>query len=227
MRSILCLLVVCLFATTAAAQFGGKNGAATRTATPPADAGQKKTANEKGHPGKAAAAADQAGADADLADALLIAMDTDHDGIVTKIEMNKAMAALRKVHKDNKGNMVVPDKAATDPNAAAAAGADAGLGQDQAGAGAAAGVDQRNDNEAMARFMQYDTNHDGVLSPNEVPPQGRAMLREADLNRDGVIDAKELQVFSRKMGERMKAFSAGANPNGAGGVQGNGRGPKP
>jgi Ca2+-binding EF-hand superfamily protein len=221
MRSILSLLVVCLFATTTVAQFGGKNGASARPATLPADAGQKKATNEKGHPGKAAAAADQAGADADLADALLIAMDTDHDGIVTKIEMNKAMAALRKVHKDNKGNMTVPDKAATDPNAAA--GADAGLGQDQAGAGAAAGVDQRNDNEAMARFMQYDTNHDGVLSPNEVPPQARAMLRDADLNRDGVIDAKELQAFSRKMGERMKAFSAGANPNGAGGTQGNGR----
>jgi Ca2+-binding EF-hand superfamily protein len=226
MRSILCLLVVCLFATTAAAQFGGKNGAAARPATPPADGVQKKATNEKGHPGKAAAAADQAGADADLADALLIAMDTDHDGIVTKIEMNKAMAALRKVHKDNKGNMVVPDKAATDPNAAAAAGADAGLAQDQAGAGAAAGVDQRNDNEAMARFMQMDTNHDGVLSPNEVPRQSWAMLREADTNRDGLIDAKELQAFSRRMGERMKAFSAGANPNGAGGVQGNGRATK-
>jgi hypothetical protein len=221
MRSILCLLVVCLFATTAAAQFGGKNGAGARPATPPADAVPKKTTNEKGHPGKAAAAADQAGADADLADALLIAMDTDHDGIVTKIEMNKAMAALRKVRKDNKGNMVVPDNAATDPNAA---GAGAAI-QDQAGVGAAAG-DQRNNSEAMGRFMQMDANHDGVLSPNEVPRQSWDMLREADLNRDGAIDAAEMQAFSRKMGARMKAFSAGANPNGAGGVQGNGRSTK-
>ena len=80
----------------------------------------------------------------------------------------------------------------------------------QGGVGAPRGVTQRNNNEAMARFMQYDTNRDGVLSPNEVPPQARAMLRDADLNRDGVINAAELQAFSRKMGERMKAFSAGA-----------------
>src|SRR6188508_2408595 len=90
MRSVLCLAVVCLFATTAAAQFG-KVGAVPRTTTPPADAAAKKTTNEKAHPGKAAPAADQAGADADLADALLIAMDTDHDGIVTKIEYREAM----------------------------------------------------------------------------------------------------------------------------------------
>ncbi len=221
MRSGLCLLVVCIFATTAAAQFGGKNGPATRPAAPAADAPAKKTTNEKGHPAKANAG-DQAAAETELTDALLIAMDTDHDGVVTKIEMNKAMAALRKVHKDSKGNMVVPDKAAADATAAAP-GADAALGQ--GGAAAPAG-DQRNNNEAMARFMEYDANHDGVLSPNEVPAQMRGMLREADVNRDGVIDAAELQAFSRKMGDRMKAFSAGVNPNG-GGVQGNGRGPKP
>ena len=82
----------------------------------PADATPKKTTNERAS-GKAAAAADQAGSDADLAGALLIAMDTDHDGIVTKIEYREAMKALGKVHKDTKGNMTVPDKAATDPNA--------------------------------------------------------------------------------------------------------------
>jgi Ca2+-binding EF-hand superfamily protein len=219
MRSILCLLVVGLCATTAAAQFSTK-GAAARNAVPPAEPGQKKAMNEKAHPGKAAAAADQAGADTDLADALLIAMDVDHDGVVSKIEMNKAMAALRKVHKDKQGNMVVPDKAAAD-STAAAAGADTGQGQ--AGVGAPAGANHRNDNEAMARFMQYDTNQDGVLSANEVPPQARAMLRGADLNGDGVLNAAELQAFSRKMGERMKAAAAGGNPNGAGGVGNNGR----
>jgi hypothetical protein len=217
MRSVLCLLVVCLFATTAAAQFG-KVGATARNTEPAADATPKKT-NEKGHPGKAAQAGDQAGADADLADALLIAMDTDHDGIVTKIEMNKAMAALRKVHKDNKGNMTVPDKAATDPNATQ--GADAGVGQGQ---GAPAGADQGNNNQAMAWFMSYDKNGDGKLSANEVPQNMRAGLQAADLNGDGFIDAKEFQIFSRKMGDRMKALNAGIIPNG---TQGNGRTPKP
>jgi hypothetical protein len=224
MRSILCLLVVFAFATTATAQFGNKAAAARNTAKP-ADTAQKKTANEKGNLGKAAAG-DQAGAETDVVDALLIAMDADHDGIVTKIEMNKAMAALRKVHKDNKGNMVVPEKTATDPNAAAVASADAGLGQGPGGVGAPATADGRN-NEAMGRFMQMDANRDGVLSPNEVPPQTRDMLRAADVDRNGVIDATEMQAYSRRMGDRMKAFNAGVNPNGAGGVPGDRRAPKP
>lgn len=221
MRSILSLLVVCLFATTAVAQFGTKS-ATTRNTPPAAEPVQKKTTNEKAHSAKAAGAADQTGADSELADALLVAMDTDHDGVVTKIEYREALKALAKVHKDKQGAMAVPDKSTTDPNAAAA-GADTGAGQGQG----VAGANQRNNNEAMGRFMQMDANHDGVLSPNEVPRQSWAMLREADVNRDGVIDAQELQAFSRKMGDRMKAFSAGANSNGAGGVQNNGRPPRP
>ena len=93
MRSILCLLVVCLFATTAAAQFEqGRSYAAQYGAGRGRHA--KENDERKGDIRVRRAAADQAGADADLADALLIAMDTDHDGIVTKIEMSKAMAAL-------------------------------------------------------------------------------------------------------------------------------------
>jgi Ca2+-binding EF-hand superfamily protein len=203
------LFVVCIFATTAAAQFGNK-AAAARNAAKSADATSKKTTNEKAHPGKAGAA-DQAAADAELVDAILMAMDTDHDGIVTKNEFRDALRALGKVHKDKQGNMTVPDKAA-DPAAA-------GLAQGQGAAGAPATADGRNNKEAMGRFMQMDTNHDGVLSPNEVPAQMRGALRDADTNRDGVIDAAELQAFSRRMGDRMKAFNAGANPNGAGGAQ--------
>jgi len=197
-----------VFATTAAAQVN-KGAATARYAAKPADATPKKTTNPKGNAGKAGAA-EQAGVEAEVIDAILIAMDADHDGIVSQKEMTKALAALRKVPKDKQGNITTPDKAATDPNAA---GADAGLAQ-----GAVA--DGRNNNEVMGRFMQMDSNHDGVLSPNEVPPQQQVMLRAADTNRDGVIDATEMQAFSRKMGDRMKGFSAGGNQNRNGGAPG-------
>ncbi len=221
MKSIPCLLIVCLLATTASAQFSGKNGAALLNQPKATDATTKKTTNEKPHAGKAGADAN----DTDLADALLIAMDADHDGIVTKIEMNKAMAALRKVPKDKQGNMTVPDKAPVDPNAAATIGQDAGFGQGPGGVGAPATADSRINHEAMGRFMQMDANGDGVLSPNEVPVQSRAMLRSADADNNGVIDARELQMFSRRMGERMKAFNAGANPNTPAGAPGDNRKP--
>ena len=101
MRSILCLLVVCLFATTAAAQFGAKVELTREMRRRPRTQRKRRPTNEKGHPGKAAAA-DQAGADAELADALLIAMDADHDGVVTKIEYRGSDESTRKVHKDNR-----------------------------------------------------------------------------------------------------------------------------
>jgi Ca2+-binding EF-hand superfamily protein len=225
MRSILSLLVVCAIATTAAAQFGGKNGAALRNAARPTDTAQKKMANDKGHSAKANAE-EQAATEAEMVNAILLAMDADKDGVVSRVEYGKALAALRKVHKDPRGNMTVPEGATPATGADSKAGAD--IGQGQAGVGPAVGTNNRNiNNEAMGRFMQYDTNHDGVLSANEVPPQTRAMLRGADFNGDGVIDAKELQEFARKMGERMKAFNGGVNPNGQGFVPGDGRIPKP
>ena len=61
---------------------------------------------------------------------------------------------------------------------------------------------------------------DGRLSRNEVPPQQQEALRPADTNRDGFIDAAELQAFSRRMGARIKGFTAGGNPNQAGGPGG-------
>jgi hypothetical protein len=223
MKSILSLFVVCLVASTAAAQFGGKN-ALPRNAARPAETTQKKTTTEKGHPAKANAE-DQAAAETEMVNAILLAMDTDKDGVVTKIEYGKALAALRKVHKDGKGNMVVPDGATpatpADPNAA---GAGANAGQAQPGAGV--GVNNRANNEAMAWFVQ-NANRNGVMDLRDVPPQMRNTLQAADRNRDGVVDAGEWQLFSARMGERMKAVAAGVNPNGAGGVPGDGRAPKP
>ena len=59
--------------------------------------------------------------------------------------------------------------------------------------------------QMAGQFMQYDRNGDGKLSPQELPQQGRAMLQGADLNGDDMIDAAELQMAVRRMGERIEA----------------------
>jgi len=217
MRIFVCLSIVLLLATTVAAQFG--NTAPANSATRANDRTSRKT-DRRGEP--AAKANDQTNAENDLAGTLLHAMDTDGDGMVTKAEFSKAMAALRKVHKDSKGNMTVPEKAAD----AAAANPNGDPAQADAAAQGAAAADGRG-NEAMAQFMRYDANHDGVLSPNEVPAQGRAMLQGADLNRDGVIDAREMQTYSRHMSEQARAWAGGVDPTKAGGVPGDGRPRRP
>src|SRR4051812_6344588 len=161
MRAIVSMSLVFAVATTAAAQFG-KN-ANLRTTNKAADTTTRKTA-ERTHTDRASKAADQAGADNDLANKLLAIIDADGDGIVTKVEMAKAMTALHKMKKDPKGNISYEKPG--DNNAAAAA-ADPAQGA-AAGAGAGGGPQQQE----AGRFMQqYDRNGDGVLTPDELPPQ--------------------------------------------------------
>jgi hypothetical protein len=138
-------------------------------------------------------------------------MDADGDGTVTPVEYKKAMAALHKAHKDSKGNMTY-EKAADDNANANAAGADPAQ-----GAAAGGGPQQQE----AGRFMQqYDRNGDGVLTPDELPPQLAAALRDADTNHDRRIDPAELAAFAAKMGDRMRAMNGVA---GQGGVPGDGR----
>src|SRR3954465_138600 len=102
MRVFLTLSLVCGLATSAAAQFSSKN-AVPRTAKA-GDTATRKTA-DRTRTERVGKAADQATTDNDVADRLLAIIDADGDGVVTKAEMNKAMAALHKVHKDAKGNI--------------------------------------------------------------------------------------------------------------------------
>ncbi len=202
MRLFLCISLVFLFATTAVAQ--NNRNSTLRSAARTSDTTQRKT-TDRTHTDRAAKAADQANADAELANALLAAMDTDGDGVVTKAEFAKAMSAIHKVKKDSKGNMQVTEKAA-DTNAAAT-GNDPG----QAGPGAAAaGAGAGRGNDAMALFARWDVNGDGVLTPDEVPQQLWPMLQKAGV-RGGKINAAEWQAISRTMGDRMRAMGAGAN----------------
>lgn len=53
------------------------------------------------------------------------------------------------------------------------------------------------------QLMQGDRNGDGVLTPDEVPPNAMGMLRGADQNGDGALDAQELQAVSQRMSERF------------------------
>jgi hypothetical protein len=223
MRSILGVTFVLLLTATASAQFSaGVPKSDEGKAAEKAEKTERKVA-DRGRADRTAKGADAANSDTDMANALLAIMDTDGDGIVTKNEMAKAMAAIRKVHKDTKGNISY-EKPADNGNALAA-----GADQNQGGAGTNNGAGGNRGNEVIAGLMQYDRNRNGVLEPNEVPAQAKAMLQGADLNRDGVIDARELAAFSQRMHEQMRAagLGAGNGANGkADGVPGDGGGRK-
>jgi Ca2+-binding EF-hand superfamily protein len=282
MRTLVCAVLICSFAfiaTTASAQFA-KNSA-LRAGNKPAEADPLKAADKPADAGAVdpAAAAAAGGAP----NTLFAALDIDGDGVISKTELRKAMASLRKLDTDNDGNLTLAECSVADGAAGGAAvakndqaqwlerimakdkngdgrltpdeltenerqmlqGADqnndgavdrqelmamannrnmrngvagGNLAGGAGGLGAAAG--RRGGNEAMGRFFQYDRNHDGRLTADEVPPQVRGMLQGADLNGDGAIDAGELQALAARMGDRMKAFGAGVDPNGAAGAPG-------
>ncbi len=53
-------------------------------------------------------------------------------------------------------------------------------------------------------MLQFDRNGDGQLSPEEVPTQMRGMLRGADQNGNGQLDAAELQAIQQRINERVR-----------------------
>ena len=64
----------------------------------------------------------------------------------------------------------------------------------------------RGGDDATQRIMSLDKDGDGKISVDEAPEseQVRGMLRQADANGDGAVDASEIEQFSRRMGGRMR-----------------------
>jgi Ca2+-binding EF-hand superfamily protein len=250
MRShILMLMLAMLPATTAAAQFAGKKPGDA----PAADA----KAVDGGEQGALAAGP--------TANAMFAAIDVDGDGVITKVELRKAIKALMTLDADKDGNITLaeassgnsPNGAPIGPGGDAAqfvermmqfdknrdgmltanevpanmrpmlqnadknndnaidqgelVAALANIGNQFPGALGGRGVDAQ---QVTGQFLQYDRNRDGRLTQNEVPPQAMQMLQGGDQNNDGAIDAGELQAVIAGLGDRARAWQAGAGPNG-------------
>jgi len=229
---LLCTSIVLVFAATASAQFA-KGAPGSHTAKKPADADAPKPADKKAGPADNAAGPPAAGAAS--ANKLFAALDLDGDGIISKAELRKAIVSLKKLDTDNDGQLTMAECGiATDANGQPVADANAGANPNgvandpnQNAAGLNGGGNTAfsgRGNEPMGVFLQLDKNHDGKLTPDEVPSHMMGMLRNADLNRDGAIDAAEFQAVAQRMGDRMKAgYAAGMNAGNAG-APNNGRG---
>jgi Ca2+-binding EF-hand superfamily protein len=74
------------------------------------------------------------------------------------------------------------------------------------------------------RLMANDRNGDGKLSADEVPEQFRGMLQGGDEDSDGFIDARELEMSTRRMGERFSRGGFGGGERGERGERGARRG---
>ncbi len=47
------------------------------------------------------------------------------------------------------------------------------------------------------RMQRFDANHDGVLTPNEIPPRLRTWFAEVDANHDNIVTVDEIRAYNR------------------------------
>ncbi len=200
MRSVFYAIALVAFtAATSAAQLledprdnkpAGKDDADTPTA---AAAGAAARDALPGRPAPRGAAAPQA-------NAMFAAMDSDSDGVISKVELRKAIKALKTLDTDSDGSITL---------------AEASVGGVPAGPGIPLGEDPQ-----VAQIMANDKNGDGKLTPNEVPREMLPMLQGVDQNNDKAIDRAEL---SGAIANLRNQFGGGPWQNNAFGPAGGAR----
>ena len=68
--------------------------------------------------------------------------------------------------------------------------------------------------DPVAIFNNFDANKDGLLTPEEMPPERRDRWVAADANKDGKLDRAELSSsMGRRGGGRSGGGANGGGPN--------------
>jgi len=118
---------------------------------------------------------------------VLLALDTDHDGVLSPAEIAAAPSVLLKLDTDGDGRLTSLEYL---PSQAAPAG---------------------QDPEALVQqMMLLDTNGDGVLTANEVPERMQGLFTRADTDHDGKLTPDEIRASVRKQsGPRGRADRTG------------------
>lgn len=124
---------------------------------------------------------------------IIVALDTNSDGVIDAQEIANAPAALKKLDK-NGDTKLTEDELRPTPR-----GTERGAGP--------------NPEEMVRRLMEFDKNSDGKLAKDELPERVQAMMDRADADKDGFLSKDEI----RKLAESQ---SRPADGGGRGGREG-------
>lgn len=111
------------------------------------------------------------------------ALDLDRDGTVSAQEIAAAAASLRKLDKNNDGQITEDELRPTRPPRP----------EGERPEGPANG---QRPAEVVDVLMAFDKNHDGKLSKDELPERMQPMFARADANNDGFLTPDELKVYA-------------------------------
>jgi len=150
---------------------------------------------------------------------ILNAVDVNQDGILSAAEIADAPAQIRKLDKNGDGKLT-QDEAGLRMGG----GRGGGRGRGGEGRGGDGGGDEPpapapTAAELTATLMMFDANHNGQLEKSEVPERMQGLFERGDTNHDGVLTQDEIA----KLAEANRQQANGGRGGGEG--RGGGRGP--
>ncbi len=152
---------------------------------------------------------------------LLQTLDADQDGKLSAVEISGAVAALKKLDQNRDGKLS-PDEIGWPPAGMGRGGPGGGfmrgpgrragfgpqgMNRGAGGPGSSSGGAGESQPPAsfVERIMGHDENHDGKVTPEELPERMRWMVQRLDMNRDGALDRGEAEAAAAPRARRKPA----------------------
>jgi Ca2+-binding EF-hand superfamily protein len=150
---------------------------------------------------------------------ILNAVDVNQDGVLSAAEIAGASAQIRKLDKNGDGKLT-RDEAGLQMGGRGG-GRGRGEGRGEEGGGDEPPAPAPTAAELTATLMMFDANHNGQLEKSEVPERMQGMFERGDTNHDGVLTQDEIV----KLAEANRQANSGGRGGGEGrGGEGRGRG---
>jgi Ca2+-binding EF-hand superfamily protein len=159
---------------------------------------------------------------------VLVALDADKDGTISKSEIENASTALLTLDKNGDGELSTEEMR---PDFAGMRGGPFGRGSPEGerpeGERGPGGFGSGDPAAFMARmFTERDANNDGKLSKDELPEQMAERMDRIDTDGDGSVSREELETSMARMRERGRPDGGrpeGGRPDGEGRGEGGGQ----